>query len=167
MATHSSFLAWRIPWTEEPVGLQSIGSQRVGHDWSDFACIHLHKCRLRLNKDKPCEWELPRNCRTGQTRAVILKLDFGRVTFPFCLFLRMLGCLVFTAISVVFQGHHDSGESGIGLESSDTTKPAVLRFSHFIWKKYSLDCHKPLVNFQSSEKVILTIFPVFLLPLWR
>ena len=32
MATHSSFLAWRIPWTEEPGGLQSMGSQRVGHD---------------------------------------------------------------------------------------------------------------------------------------
>ena len=33
-ATHSSILAWRIPWTEEPGGLQSIGSQRVGHNWS-------------------------------------------------------------------------------------------------------------------------------------
>ena len=33
MATHSSILAWRIPWTEEPVGLQSMGSQRVGYDW--------------------------------------------------------------------------------------------------------------------------------------
>ena len=32
MATHSSILAWRIPWTEEPSGLQSMGSQRVGHD---------------------------------------------------------------------------------------------------------------------------------------
>ena len=32
MATHSSFLAWRIPQTEEPGGLQSIGSQRVGRD---------------------------------------------------------------------------------------------------------------------------------------
>ena len=31
MATHSSILAWRIPWTEEPGGLQSMGSQRVGH----------------------------------------------------------------------------------------------------------------------------------------
>ena len=35
MATHSSILAWRIPWTEEPSGLQSMGSQRVGHGWSD------------------------------------------------------------------------------------------------------------------------------------
>ena len=32
MATHSSILAWRIPWTEEPGGLQSRGSQRVGYD---------------------------------------------------------------------------------------------------------------------------------------
>ena len=32
MATHSSILAWRIPWTEEPGGLQSTGSQSVGHD---------------------------------------------------------------------------------------------------------------------------------------
>ena len=34
MATHSSILAWRIPWKEEPGGLQSTGSQRVGHDWA-------------------------------------------------------------------------------------------------------------------------------------
>ena len=32
MAIHSSILAWRIPWTEEPGGLQSMESQRVGHD---------------------------------------------------------------------------------------------------------------------------------------
>ena len=32
MATHSSILAWKIPWTEEPGGLQSMGSQRVGRD---------------------------------------------------------------------------------------------------------------------------------------
>ena len=32
MATHSSILAWRIPWTEDPGGLQSMGSQRVRHD---------------------------------------------------------------------------------------------------------------------------------------
>ena len=32
VATHSSTLAWKIPWTEEPGGLQSMGSQKVGHD---------------------------------------------------------------------------------------------------------------------------------------
>ena len=40
VATHSSILAWRIPWTEEPGGLQSMESQRVGHN-SDFD-THLH-----------------------------------------------------------------------------------------------------------------------------
>ena len=37
MATHSSVLAWRIPGTGEPGGLSSMGSHRVGHDWSDLA----------------------------------------------------------------------------------------------------------------------------------
>ena len=37
MATHSSVLAWRIPGTEEPRGLPSVGLRRVGHDWSDLA----------------------------------------------------------------------------------------------------------------------------------
>ena len=42
MATHSSTLAWKIPWTEEPGRLQSMGSLRVGHDWTtslSFSCI--------------------------------------------------------------------------------------------------------------------------------
>ena len=34
MATYSSFLAWKISWTEEPGGLQSMGSRRVRHDWA-------------------------------------------------------------------------------------------------------------------------------------
>ena len=37
MATHSSVLAWRIPGTREPGGLPSLGSHRVGHDWSNLA----------------------------------------------------------------------------------------------------------------------------------
>ena len=39
---HSSILVWRIPWTEEPGGLQSIELQKVGHDWSDWAHIKKH-----------------------------------------------------------------------------------------------------------------------------
>ena len=49
MTTHSSVLAWRIPGTGEPGGLPSMGSHRVGHDWSDLAaaaafhyCFNLH-----------------------------------------------------------------------------------------------------------------------------
>ena len=45
MATHCSVLAWRILWTQEPGGLQSVGSQRVGHDWSDtHTHTHTHEC---------------------------------------------------------------------------------------------------------------------------
>ena len=57
MATHSSTLAWRIPWMEEPCGLQSMESQRVGHDWATslslFIFVHWRRkwqptvgCRL-------------------------------------------------------------------------------------------------------------------------
>ena len=40
MATYFSILTWRIPWTEEPDGLRSIGSQRIRQYWSDLACMH-------------------------------------------------------------------------------------------------------------------------------
>ena len=41
MATHSNILAWRIPWTEEPGGLQSMGLQRIGHDRATNININL------------------------------------------------------------------------------------------------------------------------------
>ena len=40
MATNSSILSWKIPWTEEPSRLQFMGSQAVGHDLSNLACMH-------------------------------------------------------------------------------------------------------------------------------
>ena len=46
MATHSSILAWRIPWTEEPGGLQSTRSQRVGHNWAANTVLF---CELYIN----------------------------------------------------------------------------------------------------------------------
>ena len=42
MATHSSILAWRIPWTEEPGGLHSTGSQRVGHNWATSLSLSMN-----------------------------------------------------------------------------------------------------------------------------
>ena len=51
MATHSSVLAWRIPGTREPGGLRSMGSHRVGHNWSNLAAaaasIHTRKVKCR------------------------------------------------------------------------------------------------------------------------
>ena len=59
MATHSSVLAWRIPGTEEPGGLPSMGSHRVGHDWSDSAAqdskVMLKILQTRLQQYVYCE----------------------------------------------------------------------------------------------------------------
>ena len=77
MATHSKSLAWRIPWTEEPGGLQSIGLQRVRHAWRDWACTHLRDT-ARFPQRPPTLW------------AQILNLDhvafFGNVMWdpPLC-----------------------------------------------------------------------------------
>ena len=53
MATHSSILAWRIPWTEELGRLQSMGSQRVRHDWvtNTYTHIHIHIQRIWIMKN--------------------------------------------------------------------------------------------------------------------
>ena len=50
MATHSSTLAWRIPWTEKPGRLQSIGLQRGRHDWSNLAYTDYSFSREKMNK---------------------------------------------------------------------------------------------------------------------
>ena len=49
MATHSSILSWEIPWTEEPGGLQSMGSQRIGQDWASLVVQRL--------KHLPAMWQ--------------------------------------------------------------------------------------------------------------
>ena len=49
MATHSSVLAWRIPGTGESGGLPSMGSHRVGHDWSDLAAAGPHESHMVMN----------------------------------------------------------------------------------------------------------------------
>ena len=49
MATHSSVLAWRIPGTGVPGGLPSMGSHRVGHDWSDLAVAAAGSIRVSLD----------------------------------------------------------------------------------------------------------------------
>ena len=51
--TPSSILAWKILWTEEPGGLQSVGSQRVGHDWARR--LHKGMVHLTVNSDSGCD----------------------------------------------------------------------------------------------------------------
>ena len=73
MAPHSSTLAWRIPWTEEPGGLPSMWLHRVGHDWSDLAAVAVTPwtaaCQASLSitnfqsppKPMSIEWVMPSN----------------------------------------------------------------------------------------------------------
>ena len=51
MAAHSSILAWRIPWMEEPSRLQSMGSQRVRHDWATSLSLHFYLKILCCHND--------------------------------------------------------------------------------------------------------------------
>ena len=56
IATHSSILAWKTPWTVEPGRLQSMGSQRVGHNWATE-----HKCLQKINGGKFASHDLGSN----------------------------------------------------------------------------------------------------------
>ena len=56
MALHSSVLTWRIPWSEEPGGLQSIGLQRVRHDLAHTVCIYTHTHTHIFMSTFVCMW---------------------------------------------------------------------------------------------------------------
>ena len=61
MAPHSSTLAWKIPWTEEPGGLQSMGLLRVGHDWAtSFSLFHFHALEKEMaTHSSVLAWRIP------------------------------------------------------------------------------------------------------------
>ena len=56
MATHSSTLAWKIPWTEEPGGLQSMGLQRVRHNWATSFSLSQRNGETEDTKDWAKTW---------------------------------------------------------------------------------------------------------------
>ena len=78
MATHFSILTWRIPWTEEPGGLWSIGSQKVGHDWSNLAhwAQKRSKCSIALLSTWPSRASPISACRPGSPNAPDLASGF-------------------------------------------------------------------------------------------
>ena len=71
IATHSSTLAWKIPWTDKPGRLQSMGSQRVGHDWATSLSLSIlfRPFRIQLMTGFKFHWTLSfnsRNMRSGE-----------------------------------------------------------------------------------------------------
>ena len=70
-AAHSSTLAWKIPWTEEPGRLQSVGSQRVGHDWVTSLSLDTRQCAFNSHI---CEKEVSCIISSLQLRKLRFKL---------------------------------------------------------------------------------------------
>ena len=68
MATHSSILAWRIPWMEESGGPQSTGSQGVGHDWATDTAVWLHSFMWDSISDQVTENTSFYNCNNLITK---------------------------------------------------------------------------------------------------
>ena len=86
MATHSSVLAWRIPGTAEPGGLPSMGSHRVGHDWSNLAtysCMYLSElcCCCSVTKLSPTRFD-SMDCSTPGSPVLPHLLEFAQI--PVC-----------------------------------------------------------------------------------
>ena len=56
MATHSSILSWKIPWAEEPGGLQSMGLQRIEHDWAEQSLPEGTSSSTEVINSAPCSY---------------------------------------------------------------------------------------------------------------
>ena len=65
MAPHSSTLAWKMPWMEEPGRLQSTGSRRVGHDWATSLSLFTFMHWRRKWQPTPVFWRIPRTGEPG------------------------------------------------------------------------------------------------------
>ena len=130
MATHSSILSWRIPWTEKPGRLEPIGLQRVGHDWSDLVYHLPLSCLLQphwpsFSSPQFRSWanKLYFLCLTALllTRQIAgffflsLSLDFNVVPCPY----RALLCQLFSSFSAhtnLWDADSDSVDLGLDLK---------------------------------------------------
>ena len=126
MATHSSVLAWRILGTGEPGGLPSMGSYRVGHNWSDLAAVAVAECRYFSSTDTRGQWWLiPRSfldARWGEMHLRMTQASLGHQTGnsdPFVWALN--GCQVFHKDSLKDSWQDSWVESG----SSSSVPPLI------------------------------------------
>ena len=110
MAIHSSTLAWRIPWREEPGRLQSMGSQRVGHDWA----TSLHFMHLYVLPSQLSWWRICLQCRRPRFDPWVGKIPWRRERLP---------------TSVFWPGEFHGVCSPWGHKESDTTEQLSVTHS--------------------------------------
>ena len=124
MATHSSILAWRIPWTEEPGRLQSMGLQRVGHDWVTNTHTHKHTHQALAKKKTMKRWlrwqRICLQCRRPRLDPWVGKIAWRRKWLP-------------TPVFLPWEVHGQrslAGYSPWGCKESDTIEGLTLRHWH-------------------------------------
>ena len=69
-----NILAWRIPWAEEPGGLQFLGSQRVRHNWSDLAHMHTHTTKCSPSTTEAMRWSTHEKCKMKDQEQKLLQV---------------------------------------------------------------------------------------------
>ena len=122
MATHSSILDWRIPWTGEPGRLQSMGLQRVGHDWAINTHTHAHtQC--------PSGWQAHENVRVHSGTATTHPPEW-----------LQWKCLITLSVDKD-AGQLNAEASLVGMGNRPTSLANYLKASHQIKYYYILSGH--------------------------
>ena len=157
MATHSSILAWRIPWREEPGRLQSTGSQRVGHDWATSLhyCLWKSNNIIRISIAKSFQWLTCMWYSLPQSQNSVNFLPFflpSSPFFPACFVLFLfLPFFFFLTLSLILSSISPNPRlfSGKGMETYNTprgivtwTSKSSFMLSHIIfitrWNKIKI-----------------------------
>ena len=105
MATHSSTLAWKIPQTEEPGRLQSMGSHRVGHDWSDLAAAaEGYGNQYWPIRSSILAWRNPLTKKPGRRHSTGSQRVGHNQSDPACIDLRLFACGSSAPVRVEHEG---------------------------------------------------------------
>ena len=124
------FFAWRIPWTEEPGRLQSIGSHRVGHDWSDLACMHVCRVLLRI------KWDNLNNVLLNIKITYIISIrcinSFSKHASTVCQKLYYAWDVTQHEINRQYPTYHEADQTPIRRSNRDV-KEAVVRLDFRAW----------------------------------
>ena len=134
MTTHSATLAWKIPWTEEPCRLQSMGSLRVGHDW--VTSLHFNNkykllsgasqvalvvkesaCQCRRHRRHWFYWKIPQKGNGNPFQDSCLRNSMNRGA-TVCGVAKKVGQLSLRALSITFTFHFRSLEKEMATHSS-------------------------------------------------